>query len=122
MKKNALEWTVFAVSLALIALVVALLLHEHVTTGDRPAELHATVGAAVPSGEGFAVPVELRNTGDHTAEDVRVSVTLSGAGEESSDVTIPYVPYRSHRRAWVVFTRDPAAGRLAARVLGYREP
>lgn len=121
MNKNLLEWTVFGVSAALIAGVAGLLLHKHFTTGDRPADLMIVVGRPVASGQGYAVPIDVRNTGDTSAEDVTVSVTLPGTEPEASDVTIPYVPYRSARRGWVMFSRDPGAARLEARVVGYRE-
>jgi uncharacterized protein (TIGR02588 family) len=123
MNKNILEWTVFGVSLLLIAAVVGVLLQEHFTSGSGPAELVITLGAPIGSTGAYAVSVDVRNGGDTTAEDVHVSVTLTGAaGDQTSEVTLPYVPYRSERRAWVTFSRDPAEGRLEARVLGYREP
>lgn len=123
MHKNRLEWTVFGVSLVVIGLVATLLLHEHFTTGGGPAEIAIVLGEPLASGGAYAVPVEIRNGGETTAEDVRVSVALIGGGpDETSEVTLPYVPYRSQRRAWVTFARDPAGGRLEARVRGYREP
>ena len=122
MNKNRLEWSVFGVSLALIALVAGLLLHEHFTTGNGPADISLTLGTPVLSRQGHAVPIEVRNTGDRSAEDVHLSVTLPGAQPETSDVSVPFVPYRSARRAWVMFSRDPGGARLEARVLGYREP
>ena len=121
MKKNALEWTVFAISLALIVGVAGLLLHEQFTTGNRPAELLVVVGRAERAGDGYAVPLDVRNSGDRSAEDVHVSVTLQSAPHEESEVTIPYVPYRSAKGAWVVFSRDPGTARLDARVIGYRQ-
>lgn len=122
MKKNPLEWTVFGVSLVVIVTVLGLLLREHFTTGRGPAALAISLGPAVGSDGGYAVPVHVRNDGGTTAEDVHVAVTLAGAAVEAGEVTLPYVPYRSHRRAWVMFSRDPSDGRLDARVLGYREP
>lgn len=121
MKKNLLEWTVFGVSLALISGVAGLLLHEHFTSGDRPAQLLVTAGRGERSGDGYVVPLEVRNSGDTSAEDVHIVVTLQGAPPEESEVTVPYVPYRSGRRAWVVFSRDPGAATLEARVIGYRQ-
>ena len=122
MKKNRLEWSVFGISLVLIATVVGLLLYEHFTTGRGPADLAVTLGEAVASTGGYAVPVDVRNSGGTSAEDVQVSVSLRGAAAEAAGVTLPYVPYRSQRRAWVMFDRDPSAGTLEARVLGYRQP
>jgi len=122
MNKNLLEWTVFGVSVAIIGTVAGLLLHQHLTAGNRPAEIVLTVGQPVAAGQGYAVPIEVRNSGDTAAEDVQVSVTLQSAEPEESDVTIPYVPYRSSRRGWVMFSRAPGTARVEARVLGYREP
>jgi uncharacterized protein (TIGR02588 family) len=121
MKKNVLEWTVFAISLAVIAAVAGLLLHEQFTTGNGAPDLTVAVGRAEASGQGYAVPLDVRNGGDTSAEDVEVTVTLQSVPPEQSDVTIPYVPYRSMRRAWVMFSREPGSARLDARVISYRE-
>lgn len=123
MNKNRLEWTVFGVSLTLILCVVALLVREQVAGSRRPAALAVTVGEPVRTGESFAVPIDVANQGDTTAEDVRVeAVGTWGSASERGETVLPFVPYRSHRRAWLTFTRDPGSGRLTARVLGYREP
>lgn len=123
MNKNTLEWTVFAISLALIAAVAGLLLRQQLAGAQSPPSIAVTAGAPVATAGGFAVPLDVRNDGDTTAEQVTIDVSLRWAGgEERAEATLPYVPYRSRRRAWVVFPRDPRDGRLAARVLGYREP
>ena len=123
MNKNTLEWTVFAISLALIAAVAGLLLRQQLAGTQSPPSIAVTAGAAFATAGGFAVPLDVRNDGDTTAEQVTIDVSLRWAGgEERAEATLPYVPYRSRRRAWVVFPRDPRDGRLAARVLGYREP
>lgn len=123
MNKNTLEWAVFAISLVLIAGVAGLLLRQQFTGGQSPPSIAVTAGAAVATAGGFAVPLDVRNEGDTTAEEVTVEVSLRWeGGEERAEATLPYVPYRSRRRAWVVFPRDPRDGRLATRVLGYREP
>jgi uncharacterized protein (TIGR02588 family) len=121
MKKNALEWTVFAISVAVIAVVAGLLIHAQITTGNGAPHLTVVVGRAEAAGAGYAVPLDVRNGGDTSAEDVEVTVTLQSVPPEQSDVTIPYVPYRSMRRAWVMFSRDPGTARLEARVISYRE-
>ncbi len=107
--------------MAVIATVTGLLLRQHFTAGHRPADIVVTVGQPVAAGQGYAVPIEVRNSGDIAAQDVQVSVTLRIPEPEESDVTIPYVPYHSTRRGWVMFSRDPGTARLEARVLGYRE-
>ena len=122
MKKNALEWTVFGISAALIAATVVILLHAHVTSAQRPPLLVVHLGEPMARGDGFAVPLEVSNEGDTTAAGIRIEVTLSGQeGEERSEVELAFVPRGSRRRAWVAFDRFPA-GALRARVLGYEEP
>jgi uncharacterized protein (TIGR02588 family) len=123
MNKNPLEWTVFVVSLALIGAAAGLLVHQHVSGEHAPPSLAVTAGAPVQTAGAYAVPLDVRNDGDVTAEEVTVEATLTWAGGEArGETTLAYVPYRSSRRAWIVFTRDPRGGDLAARVVGYREP
>ena len=70
MNKNRLEWTVFGISTALILLVAGLLIYEEVTDLHRPADLTVMVGEPVAMAQGYAVPLDLRNSGDTSAEDV----------------------------------------------------
>ena len=123
MKKNALEWSVFGASLALVIATVAILVRAHVTSADRPAAIVVTVGAAVAQAGGFAVPLEVANHGDRTAQGVVIEVTLSGGvAEERNQVELAFVPHGSNRRAWVVFASDPRGGTVKARVVGFEEP
>jgi uncharacterized protein (TIGR02588 family) len=124
MKKNPLEWAVFGVSLALIAGTAAMLVHAHVTSDDRPAAIVVTAGAPVTQSRGgYAVPLDVSNEGDTTAQAVVIEVTLSGRDvEERSQVELAFVPHGSRRRAWVMFTHDPQSLALRVRVVGYEEP
>jgi uncharacterized protein (TIGR02588 family) len=122
-EKNALEWSVFAGSLALIALVVGVLSYAQITSGERPPSLRIVAGQPIPSGDDFAVPLDVFNDGDVTAEEVEIEVVLSAGGaEERSAVVIAFVPRGSKRRAWVGFKQDPSRAKLDTRVVGYREP
>lgn len=122
-QKNALEWSVFTVSLLLTAGVVFVLLYAHVTNENRPPAIRIVTGTPHPAGDGFAVPLDVFNDGDVTAEEVEIEVALSAGGaEERSAVTLSFVPHGSRRRAWVGFKQDPSNGKLDARVVGYREP
>ena len=123
MNKNRLEWAVFGTSVALIVCVTLLLLYQTVTGGNEPASLVTTVGKAVETAGSYGVPIDVRNTGDVTAEDVRLRATLEfDRATETGEALLPYVPYRSSRRVWITFSRDPRGGTLTVRVLGYREP
>lgn len=121
--KNRLEWTVFGVSLAMVAALACWLLYAHLTSARTPPSLRLDLGEATRTESGFAVPITVTNVGDTTAADVRIEVvSTAGDAAERSEADIDLVPYRSSRRAWVTFTDDPRRGTLRARVLGYKEP
>ena len=121
MNKNALEWAVFAISLALIAVCVGVLGYEGLTRADNPPSIVATVGRIVHGTNGFAVEVVARNSGDRTAEHVHLELTIEGTADHAEAV-VAYVPYRSERRAWLMLPSDPRNRRLVVRVLGFEEP
>ena len=123
-KKNAVEWSVFAVSCVMIAAVVAILVHDAVTSSSSPPELHVVLGAVDSTDAGFAVPVAVMNRGETTAEQAKIVVTLvEGNTEvESAELTIAFVPGKSRREGWAVFRRDPRCCRIAARAVSFEAP
>ena len=123
MNKTRLEWTVFGISVLLIVGVVAVLVQQQFTAGHAPPSIAIATGEAIRTSGGFAVPVEVQNRGDVTAAEVRIEATLTWpGGTEVGGTTVAFIPYRSHRRAWIAFSRDPRDGEIKVRVLGYREP
>ncbi|HZI17523.1 MAG TPA: hypothetical protein VEY09_02920 [Pyrinomonadaceae bacterium] len=122
-RKNWLEWGVFAVSLALLAGVLGFLAYDAATGSSREAELEVSLGEPERRGAGFGVPVRVSNRGGQTAEGVHVEVVLRhGAGEERGQFVVAFVPRGSSREGFVNFTTDPRGGSLDARVLGYEKP
>ena len=123
-RKNPLEWSVFAVALAIVAGCVAVLVSAIVRTGDAPPDLVVSMGTPQRVSSGFLVPVHVKNAGDETATQVLVALALE-AGEqelERAEVTIAFVPRRSVREAMVVFQHDPACCRIVVRSLGFEAP
>ena len=122
-KKNWLEWSVFALSALLIAAVISFLVYETATIGNAPPDIHVQIGEPQPRTGYFAVPIQVLNKGDHTAEGVHVQVVLkAGGNEETGDFEIAFLPRRGSREAWVTFKSDPRQGTLETRVLGYEKP
>ena len=122
--KNALEWTVFALSLLLVLSALGFLAHAALTLEDRPADLLVELGQPEQRGAHFSVPVTVHNRGGRTAEDVRVEVSLE-VGEdvvETTELELPLISYQSSGEGMAAFTQDPRGGKLAARVLGYLTP
>lgn len=121
--KNWVEWTVFGVSAVLIATVIGFLVFESATIGDALPDIQLRLGTPEARSGYFAVPLEVTNKGDQTAEGVHIEVVLRAAGkEERADLEIAFLPRRGAREAWVTFKTDPRNGTLEVRVLGYEKP
>lgn len=123
-QKNWLEWSVFAVSLAITLAVLAVLVVSEIRSREEPADIRVYVGAPVRGASGHRLPVVVRNEGDQTAEQVHVEVVLrrGESEEERGSLTIAFVPRRSERRGWVSFRSDPRCCAVDARAVGYEEP
>jgi uncharacterized protein (TIGR02588 family) len=123
-EKNALEWAVFAVSLALVLATVGFLVYEAVSSPSSPPELQVELGSPERRGRVWTVPVTVRNRGEETAEAARVEVVLRlpGGREERSELEVMFVPRHSQRKGWVYFVQDPTRGRLEGRVTGFETP
>src|SRR5688500_6061127 len=108
-QKNALEWSVFAMSCFLVAGVVGYLIYAASTAGNSPADIHIKIGDAVSHGEYFRVPLEIENTGDRTAEGVLIEIVLESDGKEidKSEFEISFLPRGSKREAEVTFKENP---------------
>jgi uncharacterized protein (TIGR02588 family) len=121
--KNWVEWMVFGISAALIATVIGFLVFESATIGDALPDIQLRLGTPEARSNYFAVPLEVTNKGDQTAEGVHIEVVLRAGGkEERADLEIAFLPRRGAREAWVTFKTDPRNGTLEARVLGYEKP
>jgi uncharacterized protein (TIGR02588 family) len=124
-EKNWLEWAVFGVGLALVAGTLAFLVYDGATAGDAPPSIEVRLGAPVPRGHNFVVPVTVINHGDQTAEGVHVEVVMESGGAaepERGQFEIAFLPRRATREGWVTFRADPRAAQLKPRVLGYEKP
>jgi uncharacterized protein (TIGR02588 family) len=116
-EKNWLEWCVFAVSAALVALVLGQLGYDAATTDNGPPRLEIVIGESTSHEGHYAVQVTVHNHGDSTAEAVRIEVIN---GDERGELEFDYLPRNSHKQGWVTFSQPP--GRLRTRVLGYKQP
>ena len=124
LKKNALEWAVLAVSALLVAWTVGFLIHDAVHRPDGPPDLRLELGRPQRVGSLYRVPVTVENVGGETAADAIVEVVLAlpDGASEHAEVEVAHVPRGSRREGWVTFGRDPAAGRLSGRVVGFEQP
>jgi uncharacterized protein (TIGR02588 family) len=123
-RKNMLEWAVFGVSVVAIAAVLTALLTGGSNSGDTPPQLIVTVGAPAPVANSYRVPVTVENSGDRTAEDAHIEVSLTRGQEtvERGELTIAFVPRGSTRTGWMTFHHDPRLFTIVARATGFNEP
>lgn len=127
-EKNALEWTVFAISTLLVVGIIGYLLWMSFRLEPEVEGLRVTVGEPTPQPESdppsFAVPVTVTNPGDRPVTEVEVEVTLErpGGEPEQANLTLPLIPIRSSRAGVVFFTGDPSGASLLGRVVGYLQP
>ena len=122
-RKNALEWTVFFVSLVVIGAVVAALVMFELQRTDAPPELLVSVDGGRRAGDGYAVRVVVENRGGRTAANVSVEVVVDGSADgQRGELVLPFVPHGGTRHGEVMFTSEPAAGALRARIRGYEIP
>ena len=123
-KKNAVEWTVFAASVAVIAATVALLVGGSFDSRRMPPDLHLEAGTPVRSSGGYAIPITVSNRGDDTAEQALIEVALMKESREveTSELTIAFVPGRSRREGWVIFRTDPRCCALRLRTVSFELP
>jgi uncharacterized protein (TIGR02588 family) len=123
-EKNAIEWSVFAVSALIVGACLGALVVMIAREGNAPPSIVVSVGPAERNEAGYLVPVRARNDGDETAEEVRVEVTLESGGREveKGELTVAFVPRHSEREGFVVFGRDPACCRIRARAISFERP
>src|SRR5688572_23728162 len=97
-QKNALEWTVFAASLALVLAVAGFLVFDALGGAPPgPPQLVVRPGEPRPEGDLLTVPVVVENTGEQAAEEVLViiSVRQAGGGETTAELTFDLIARHS---------------------------
>jgi uncharacterized protein (TIGR02588 family) len=123
-KKNLLEWIVFAVGLVLVGFTLIYLAYEGATMGSESPNIEVRLGAPEQRSHNFSVPVTVINHGDQTAGAVQVEVVMESGGQEKArgEFVIAFLPRRATHEGWVTFEQDPRSSQLKARVLGYEKP
>ena len=121
--RNFAEWVTFGVASAIVMLVVGLILAEIPGENSPPSPTAEVTAEAEQRGDNFFVPVEVKNLGDTTAENVQVTASLEVEGEvfEADQVVDFLAGGESVELEWV-FEKDPSSGTLKVRVSGYSVP
>ena len=109
-----LEWTVAALSAAMVLALVGFLLHDALTRSPSPPDLDVRSDSVVSVGAGYLVAVTVSNGGGRTAASVQLRGELLQGDSvlETSEAVLDYVPVGAHRHAGLQFELDPEAPTL----------
>ena len=119
--KNALEWSVFALSCLLVLGTFAVLIHGMAVWKDAPARLTARAGEAYQEAGHVWVPIVVVNDGDHSAVNVEIEVvSTSPAGESKAAFTVDQIPRGSEREGQVSFEGKKEEHQFRVRVSGFQ--
>lgn len=121
--RNFAEWVTFAVASAVVLAVVGLILAQVPGTDSPPAPLAKVTGPAERRHGQYAVPVEVTNRGDATAENVQVAATLELGGDMfEADQVVDFLAGGESAELEFIFEQDPRSGTLKVRVTGHAVP
>ncbi len=111
------EWITFGVGLAIVLGIIVFLTYLHVTGPKGPPRIQVIMHTeqVTHQTEGYYLPIEVRNSGGKTAEDVNVAVTLqTDQGQpETISYNIHFLPSDENKKATFLFQKDPTHGELS---------
>jgi uncharacterized protein (TIGR02588 family) len=115
-KRTVAEWTTLLLSLAILLVLVALITYQYLHGGDQPAriEVYPQIGSVVQNAGAYYLPVEIKNLGDQTAEEVWVELSLTGdqGTVEKANFMIIFLDGGATSMGMAVYDQDPAKGQL----------
>lgn len=122
-KKNWLEWLVTIISTVLVLFTLGFLVYQLITEEKTPPNIQITLGEITKKDHAFAVPVQAKNTGTQTAENVVIEIVFSQTSTvEKAQLTFQYLPGKSTATGWASFSTRPKKTNLKARVTAYGIP
>lgn len=117
------EWALAAVGAVFALLIVGLLVVQAMRDPDVPPQLSTEVTRVIDRADEYVVEGEITNTGGAAASNVQVEgrLLVDSAVVEEAAVQVDYVPAGATETFLLMFSRDPAAGRLILRPTGFVE-
>lgn len=117
------EWALAAVGAVFALLIVGLLVVQAVRDPDVPPQLSAHVTHVTGQADAHVVEGGITNTGGAAAANVQIEgqLLVDGQVAEEAAVQVDYVPAGATETFLLVFSSDPADGRLVLRPTGFVE-
>ena len=120
--RTAAEWTTFAISVAILLVVIAAIAVEAMRE-DENAQPVASVERTERVGDQFQVFVTVENRGDKAAAAVQVTASLEVDGETAeADQTVDFLAGDDEAELVFVFDGDPDDGELTVEVASFGVP
>jgi uncharacterized protein (TIGR02588 family) len=124
--RTSAEWVTLGVSVAIVLAVVGALTWLYLTgaSGAPVIEVEPLMADIRQERDAWYLPVVVRNSGGDTAEDVRVTLSLTTAegDTEEAELTVAFLAGQSSARGVVAFRSDPSQGDLSVDVISYLQP
>lgn len=110
LKYNKLELGTFFLGIAVLMVLISYLVYQIFQEKEAPPNLKIT-HTYQPQMEDYAFEVKIENSGEKTAEDVRLNMTLYQEGKktETGEVSFSFVPVKSKKTAYIVFNQHRKA-------------
>ena len=121
---NALEKVVFTAGLLIVASIFVYLGNLIIEERNQPPHLIVRT-AYRPGMHNYSYEVKVINTGEETATNANIRLSLYQEGEvvESGTISINYVPVQGTETAWIVFhRRRQATDSLVVSSITYLKP
>lgn len=118
------EKVVGLVGFTLIIATILFLLWSAYSKNNEPPDIDIEVTQITALSNGYLVTVTVRNSGDITAENLKIEGRLGQAddGEERVSATVDYLAPRASREVGFYFRQDPSAKELSFYPLSFQKP
>jgi uncharacterized protein (TIGR02588 family) len=123
--RTVAEKITLALSAAVVLSILGLVTYLYYQGEEEPANVVATarVDEIRQEREVYYVPVEVKNEGDRTVEDLTVEGELITNGQiETAEFTITYLAAGERATGAFIYTEDPLEGELTVRPVSYMDP
>lgn len=124
-ERSTAEWVTFAVSLALVGAVFAVIVVSWATGPSGPPVLRAErAGPVERAGRAYRVPFTVHNDGGEAATDVQVvaELVIDGTVEGEGEQSFMFLSGGERESGAFLFPMDPARGTVTIDVASYAHP
>jgi uncharacterized protein (TIGR02588 family) len=121
---RTVEWVTGLASAVIVIVMIGWVAWEAFSEVETPPAFEIMVTQRQAVEGGYRVSFDIANTSSQTAATVvvRGEIVDGDTTVEDADITFDYVPGQSKSSGSVFFSRDPGAGAVRLRAIGYTEP